>query len=114
MIYKQSLLQSSLVKVFGIFNELYKSQTRHRFRVTAGLFYKTRLILLKYNKWVILLTQWFEPDKRKARRLTQLRQKNFQNTTFTNKQVKVHLKRFWLLNQLTLAKSLTPHSTYQF
>lgn len=96
------------------FNELNKSQTRHRFRVTAGLFYKTRLILLKYNKWVLVLTQWFEPDRRKQARLTRSRQRDFQNVTFFSNQSAPHVKRVKTLSNTTLVAGMNPTLTYRF
>lgn len=96
------------------FNELNKSQTRHRFRVTAGLFYKARLVLLKYNKWVLVLTQWFEPDRRKRARLTRFRQKDFRNVTFFAEQSTPHSSRLRALNTGALLTVTNPTLTYRF
>lgn len=96
------------------FNELNKSQTRHRFRVNAGLFYKTRLVLLKYNRWLLVLTQWFEPDRRRQARLTRFKQKDFQNVTFFARQSTPHVKRLKVLNKAALITSFNPRLIYQF
>ena len=96
------------------FNDLNGSQTKHRFRLTSGLFYKTRVSLLSYNKWLLVLTQWFEPDKRQKRRLTKLKQKNFENTVFLTNPSTFHLKRLDLLSKVTETTCLNVNLTYQF
>lgn len=96
------------------FNELNKTQTRHRFRITAGLFYKTRLVLLKYGGWILVLTQWFEPDRRRRDRLTRSKQKNFSNVVFSRSFSPLHLERFRSLSKLLAVKSVSLDSPYQF
>ena len=63
----------------NFFNDLSQTETKHRFRLKSGLFYKTKINLLIYNKWLIIVIQWFEPDKKKFHRLKRLNQNNFKN-----------------------------------
>lgn len=78
------------------FNDLSQTETKHRFRLKSGLFYRTKINLLTYNKWLIIILQWFEPDKKKLHRLKRLNQSNFKNiVTRSLEHRKIYFKRFY-------------------
>lgn len=95
-------------------NEMTGEQSRYRFRTDSGLFYQTRVSLFSYNRWLLVLTQWFEPDKQRLKRLTRLSHKNFENTLLNFPKKQAGLSRFVLLRKLILTSRSTCPSLYKF
>jgi hypothetical protein len=98
----------------NFFNDLSQTETKHRFRLKSGLFYKTKINLLVYNKWLIVILQWFEPDKRRSYRLKKLNQNNFKNIVISpTKNQNSYFKRFFNTIKLSTV-GLNPYSQNYF
>ena len=70
------------------YNNLSGGYTRHRFRIQSDTVYKTRASVLMYNNWLVVIIQWFEPDKYLRNRVTKLKQVNFINNYILKKKKK--------------------------
>lgn len=95
-------------------NNLSGLESKHRLRLTSNLFYKSKTHLFIYNKWLIIITQWFDPDKRRAHRLKNMNQKSFQNFTLLQASKTLHLKRASIVRVFFSANFINPPLSYKF
>lgn len=96
------------------FNNLSQTVAHYQFRLKAPLSYQAKISLFSYNKWFIVLVQWFEPDKRLKHRLTLSKQKIYENFLINkDKHIKIPT-RYILTHKLITRQSTNYTLPYHF
>ena len=94
-------------------NKVSGVETSYRFRMKSKLFFQTRSSLLRYNKWLVLFTQWFTPTKP-----NKLVFQTHKNTHFLNVPTvplrELHTARFRFFFKTVLTLGLTSNNLYTF
>jgi len=56
-----------------IYNETLDSLNTYRLRLDGEEFFQTRVSILRFDSWILLNLYWFQPDKRRKRRMSKVR-----------------------------------------
>lgn len=56
-----------------VYNETLDSLNTYRLRLDGDEFFQTRVSILRFDSWILLNLYWFQPDKRRKKRLSRTR-----------------------------------------
>ena len=98
---------------WSIFKDLgTEKEIKYKFRTDFSLFYKTKFVVLRYDNWVIIVTQWFTPTKGNTLVSSQNNIKNFQN--FFSPKTGIKLARLNLNYIFQVLRPLNFQNYYNF
>lgn len=109
--YKTSVQPSklSLSKYYrwlSVYNDVSMSTQNYPFRLSSEERFMTRISVLKFNSWYVVNLYWFQPDKKKNKRLQQAKLK-----TFTALQTSYPRSLSALTKTRALSRMVSPYST---
>lgn len=87
---------------------------QYRFRLESESFFKSKVILLRYNYWMIVIIQWYKPIKGKTFKKQTSNTKVLENFYFNFKEKKLKINRFRTVVNYFFSKKLIYGLTYKF
>ena len=103
--------QEKYYRWLSVYNDVSMSTNNYPFRLASEERFTTRISVLKFNSWYIINLYWFQPDKKKNKRLQQAKLSSFTSIQTENyrslstlAKTKASLRRLQLLSR---QKSLT-------
>lgn len=88
--------------------------TKYKFRIQSNEIFKTRFSIFRYNHWLILLAQWFVPNKRKTTSVNKKKTLDFKNFYYSYSKKDFNLQRLSLLQEKNFLSNLTYTFKYDF
>ena len=96
-----------------IYNETLQTINTYRLRLKSDEHFQTRINILKFNSTVIVNVYWFQPDKKRKKRLKKINPISYTQSVLTRNSSNSNIKKLRTITH-NLITSRTPINNYQF